>query len=506
MAPDERTGVLKTVKEQLKHLEPAQRKIADDNMRLLRERIEASAVEKAADPEQAIPEQEVVALRGELDALQSEVSPQAPDTVDPFAEDTDAREPVSSVAKPPAAPYEEPVATPQQAGATLESAQKETWFPRKADPREWTGKQIATVSALTLGLVGIYAWWKSRKHKDDRPSGGTDVPRKRSSLLYWIPGVGLGIAAFALLHNKLMQMDGYAKTYQKLIGEAHDMKQKAEDKIVSLTEGKGAPYGLSTEQYERAEQIYRRKGDASRPEIAAIFGLKPGESDEKYEKFMKEMEKNKAETINGIRYVPASVALRNYRENVGAVLFECEQWIESHKFRVAAGALLAARFGILQEIIHQSISTADKVRKLATAMLKFGMRHPIVSIFLLGGSVYGASKISDKVRLPENLSELSKAIRLQSQSTTPEASLQAPPTVTSSPAAAQQEPKPQAPVLLSLPSIAINPSGEPIPRSIPFATIFATWAKTFRLPTNFNLGSAVRLLISLENLIRRFPI
>ncbi len=481
MTSDERTGVLKSVRDGLRNLDPDQRKIADENMRLLQSRITANTQEAVNDPEQLILPEAVTQLRKELAELQISLN-------DPFADNKDDVPAAIETVEVKNVPYEEPAEVEATDNANkddappfkdqqkappevlqlqpsleqMQSLQKETWFPRTPDPREWSNRQIATISALTLGLVGLYAWRKSRKAKE-HPVTESNTQRKRSSLLYWVPGIGLGVAAFVYMHSKLMQIEGYANQYKKLIGEAEDIKQKAQDQIDVLKDGKGGPYGLTEQQYEDAEQAYRRKGDAGRPEIVSIFGLKPGESNEKLEKFMKEMEKNKAETINGIRYVPASVALRNYQGDVGAVLFECEQWIENHKFRVLAGTLLAARLGVLQKIINGGLSTADKVRELATTMIKFGMRHPIISIFLLGGSVYGASKISDKVRLPENLSELSKAVRFQSENAPPEPPISTPVASTTL-AATQPRPAASTPVMLALPSIAINPSGEPIPQ------------------------------------------
>ena len=75
IAGPDRPGILSTVREGLKGLSAEQRKIADENMQLLRGRVEANTQEKAADPKEVIPEQEVTQLRGELDALQTEVVP-----------------------------------------------------------------------------------------------------------------------------------------------------------------------------------------------------------------------------------------------------------------------------------------------------------------------------------------------------------------------------------------------------------------------------------------------
>ncbi len=72
--PD-RPGILSTVRDGLKNLNAEQRKIADENMKLLRERVEANAQEKAIDQQEGIPEQEVTQLRVELDALEMEVAP-----------------------------------------------------------------------------------------------------------------------------------------------------------------------------------------------------------------------------------------------------------------------------------------------------------------------------------------------------------------------------------------------------------------------------------------------
>lgn len=118
-------------------------------------------------------------------------------------------------------------------GAAKQAATESgTWFPQSADPSEWTGKQIATVSALTIGLAGLFAWWKSRK-KQEKPlttaDGNAAQQKKRSSFWYWLPGIGLGVVGLVYAHSKLMQFDAYAEKYRKLADKTESLFVKGKE-------------------------------------------------------------------------------------------------------------------------------------------------------------------------------------------------------------------------------------------------------------------------------------
>lgn len=287
--------------------------------------------------------------------------------------------------------------------APAKTAEAEAWLPQTMDVREWSGKQIATVSALTVGAIGVVYLGRKLWRWMTGASGDQEQGKKKGwgSLIYWIPGIGLAALGLYAGHKMLMKFDKYAK----MIGGL-------EDKVKGMLPGsKEAEYGLSKEDYEKAEHIYKTKGEKGRKEIAAIFGAKEGESNPKFEKFMKDMqEKYKVEVSrNGVNYVKASLALQNYEDDLGTALFELGKWVERHKFEVAAGAIIAARLNILQSILTSPLSIAKKAAEIGKTMLKWGIHHPLLSLFLLGGSIIGLKKLKDNVFLPENLHQLSKA-------------------------------------------------------------------------------------------------
>ncbi len=287
--------------------------------------------------------------------------------------------------------------------APAKAAEAEAWLPHTWDAREWSGKQIATVSALTVGAIGV-AYLGRKLWRWMTGSGTEQAQGKKSgwgSLIYWIPGIGLAALGLYAGHKMLMKFDKYAKMINGLEGKLKGM----------LPGSKEAEYGLSKEDYEKAEHVYKTKGEGGRKEISAIFGLKDGETSPQFEKFMKDMqEKYKVEVSrNGVNYVKASVALQNYEDDLGTALFELGKWVERHKFEVAVGAIIAARLNILQSILTSPLSIAKKAAEIGKTMLKWGINHPLLSLFLLGGSIIGLKKLKDNVLLPENLHQLSKA-------------------------------------------------------------------------------------------------
>ncbi|MBM3227503.1 hypothetical protein FJZ27_01405 [Candidatus Peribacteria bacterium] len=230
MAPDERTGVLKTVKEQLQHLEPAQRQIADDNMKLLRERVEANTLEKAVDPEQAIPEEVVVALRRELDALQRAI-------ITPEEPKVDAR------AKPDAPKTD--ASTP----AARAGAKPETWY----DPTSWSpehqqkAKDIAIVGGIIVG--GAMLWhWLSKKTAAVRETVGTGASRAWSGIK-WAAGITIGGVLGYLGIRSYRQLSSMSDEIEK--GKA--MLKKGKEELDKATEEAKAAADIAKKTTEEAK-------------------------------------------------------------------------------------------------------------------------------------------------------------------------------------------------------------------------------------------------------------
>lgn len=310
---------------------------------------------------------------------------------------------------------ETPPNAPPKTPTAPASAKKDPWLPQSVDPRQWSERQIATVATITLGAAGLYAlwsWW--RRDKNETSLGGGERHGFFRSMFFWVPVLGLAAVGVYAGHKALMTIDGYKKTVEDWKREAKLWAKKAKDALPVIG-NEGAKYGLEKEDFQKAKTIYRTKGEQGRAEIAAIFGLKNGEKKEGFELFMTDMkERYKIEKrANGVNYVRASVAIENYEEEMAVSLQEFERWMKDHAGEIAAGALLAtvvaARLNILKTILASGVSAVKKAAQLSLAMAKWGIKHPFVSFLLIGGSFVALKKMNDKVFLPQNLHELSKA-------------------------------------------------------------------------------------------------
>lgn len=171
LARKEDPTILTTISAKLRELDKGpQRAIANENLKSLHTRISViKDVPEAGDVE---------SLRCELESIQREI-----ETADQMPSE-----------KSPTMPrIPEPVPAPVGRAPTPIDQQPqtapETWLPRTADPREWTGKQIATLSAITAGGVGLYALWKWMRGAKKNSAGGEK--RSKWNWMLWLPFAGL---------------------------------------------------------------------------------------------------------------------------------------------------------------------------------------------------------------------------------------------------------------------------------------------------------------------------
>ncbi len=288
------------------------------------------------------------------------------------------------------------------------------YIPQTTDMSKWTDKEKVTMATVTLGIASLAAlWYFNRKGDKSEGAAAEEKAEKKSGWkkLLWIPVIGAALYYFkdsALLsgiQNKLKGWFGMGK--EKIKEKAKDAKDAAKD----LINGKGEEYGISNEAYEDAENQYRTHGLNAKDKIASIFGLKPGETNPQFEKFMEKMKKHDAETSEGINRVPASVALRNYESQLQDALTEMESWAEGHIFEIGVATLLAARLGILQAVLRGAGTVISKSAQIGKLMLQWGIKHPFKSLFLAGGAFIALKGIKDNVSLPENLQQFSKACK-----------------------------------------------------------------------------------------------
>lgn len=170
-ARTENPTILSTISTKLAAMERGpQRAIANDNLRSLQERIAANNTSPEA-------QAQVVGLRTEIDAVQKEL-----DALDK-----------SQAAVQPTPPAPEGA----KSGGVSPDMQKqiqqnpEKWLPQSMNPKEWTQKQIATVSAITLGTIGIFALWKWARGGRQEGAPASGEKRSKWNLLLWVPFLGL---------------------------------------------------------------------------------------------------------------------------------------------------------------------------------------------------------------------------------------------------------------------------------------------------------------------------
>ena len=248
---------------------------------------------------------------------------------------------------------------------------------------------VVTGAALVAGLV-----WLFNRGKDKAKSAGKTLLIAGGVVLASI----FGLKLFADLRK-------FGSINKMIDAKLKERQAKKEPWI---------KFGLTEDDYKKADDIYHEEGEAGNDKIRAFFGLAPGATNIKYEAYM-EFIRGKYETVekNGITYARAEVALQNYEDNIGTAVKELARWVKDNYVKVAVGTYIASRLGILRAILSGAGTIASKAGQLANAMRKFGWKHPIIAIFALGGAVIGIRKAisaGKDVMLPENLPMFSTAV------------------------------------------------------------------------------------------------
>lgn len=406
LGPSERPGILERVRAGLGGLGDAERAIADTNMELLQKKIDQS---RESAKEQT-GQREFESLRAELDTLRQEV------------------------ARP------EGTASPEAKMPTVPPAEKKPegfWnsVEKQLDVTQWSDGKKATAATLTFGaaaILGFLAWRRSRKlaQKTEGTANAqaNAVPPPSSSklgmalrMLLWVPVIGLagygvyrGAKWFDAKTSNLdyfkKQADAWFKHSEEVIKEARAMKEEGETLLHRRQSGLHEKYGIPTADVEKAEQIYlSRPPELAAQEIGQLFGAlreqHPG-----YKVLMADLGKfDKKEEINGVRYVSAEWAMRNYELGVEQVVLEIGSWARTHSAEVTLAAAIAARMGVLHAIVSGGKTSLEKAIEIGRKLTEWGIKHPFASLAILGGSFLGLRQLKKSITLPVNLHQLSKA-------------------------------------------------------------------------------------------------
>ncbi|GEM_PF-6909681 len=156
--------------------------------------------------------------------------------------------------------------------AAAESVSKNTpWFPRSPNPREWSGRQIATMATATLGFVGLYALWRKWKHRNQPDASGDTEPTKKGwnlrRLIYWIPGVGLAAVA-AYVGGKAILKQVEKMGLRKLQKEWANVQEQLKN-VGNFTEKEFAELKQKREELEEKMKAYLTQPTAGDAPTAA---------------------------------------------------------------------------------------------------------------------------------------------------------------------------------------------------------------------------------------------
>lgn len=290
------------------------------------------------------------------------------------------------------------------------------WFPTSADPREWSAKQIASVSTLTLGIAGLFAWWRARKQRKNATEDSESKPKRGvlGKLLFWIPGIGLTVALGVAGHQMLLKYEGYAKNYQAIKKKVGDTVAWGKNQLPFVGKNIDEQHGLPPGGYELAEESYKKTLGGDLSEVHYVFGVREGEPNPSYEKFIKEMhEKYDTKIENGVTYARADVAIEHYEVYLSTALKVLGQWVTDHLLEIGVTGLVLHRTNLLkiQTILKGTGTIALQCVEISKELGKMVAKHPLISLFAAGGTLLGMKSAliaAKKLYLPENFQELGK--------------------------------------------------------------------------------------------------
>jgi hypothetical protein len=292
------------------------------------------------------------------------------------------------------------------------------------DISQWSDEKKRNVGlAITLGVtavVGALAWtWARGKNA---AAAGREAAEARGGGWFKKLAIALGIGGLAFLGYQGYKLnkkhDSLASAYEDLKNQGKNMVDSGKDALKSIIRGPGEKYKLKEDQYQEAERTYRRTRGTDKKDIQKIreiFGLKDGETSKEYEEFTQEMSK-KYETKNekGVTYAKTEVALHNYEESMKVALNELLHWITNHGAEIGLIALTLQGTGLvnIRTILQGTATVAVKSALVAKEMAKMAIKHPLLSLFTVGGSLLAMKATLSATKdcfIPENFRELAKA-------------------------------------------------------------------------------------------------
>lgn len=396
-------NVFHTVSLSLEKLAPRERAFAQKNLQRLAEIM--GSRDASIDAHKG--------LRAQIESVRQEIGaqPTMPAEIDAVAAPTTT--PAATPA-PPAAPT-----TPEK--KTILDSIKQTAVDIKKDFVEsgpWT-----KAGYIAGGVVGFLALrWLWRKTFGDPKEHKEGFVKKSFK---WLLGIGatvagvLGVKALIDYTSHALSLRGAA---DKAKDEIDALRQQVSD--IELKDEPWKKYGIDEETFERAEETYRSKillspskKEEGMEEMRALFAA-AGATPEQFEKFMEDMDyKYEVRTLEEaphIRYVRPTVALSNYQKNVEVVVSQFVQILKNNAVEAAAIAYIAHRMGIDKALLTTTKLTAAQSLGVAKGIGKIGIRHPVISLVLLGGSALTLSHLISKRKdgeyfLPENINQLLQA-------------------------------------------------------------------------------------------------
>lgn len=161
-------------------------------------------------------------------------------------------------------------------------------------------------------------------------------------------------------------------------------------------------FGLDKEKYDEALDLWE-KGKTD--EVEKIFG----EDKENFKKFKEERaEKEKIKNIDGVKMTSAERAVDIYKDELGMVLADMQEWIKNHWAETAMGGYLLYKIGAFNLAINAGKNVFEVAKDLGKSLLSFGINHPFASLLIAGGSLGSGLAIYKNLNqdLPAGLGEI----------------------------------------------------------------------------------------------------
>lgn len=259
-------------------------------------------------------------------------------------------------------------------------------------PKEWSRTaKISTV--IATGAVAAYLgykvlnWFRGKKN-NNQTENNQDKPSIFANK--WALAGILGIAGigafFGIKHFRELQ-----KIAKQAKEQAANIVNTGKEKIEELLtqEKKWEEYGLRQEQYESAIDLYATNTPESGRKIREIFSINDTGTSPSYEKFIRDME---AKFIvynhpqNNIDYSSYEKAKVDTELTIKDTLEYFTDWLKNNELLVAGSAVFAYKYGLIQAAINTTGTIATRGLALGNALVKFGIKSPLVSLLMVGGA------------------------------------------------------------------------------------------------------------------------